>query len=157
MPTGSRIPAFYQLAPQARREALLRLGALDEAGMLGLDAASLSESSADLMVENVVGTFALPFAVGVNLQVNGDDVLVPMVVEEPSVVAAVSNMARLTRAAGGLRASADPDVMIGQVQITDLPTGEPAGAAAARRGRPRAERHRVLAGARACARARLRI
>jgi hydroxymethylglutaryl-CoA reductase len=121
MPTGSRIPAFYQLAPQARREALLRLGALDEAGLLGLDAASLSESSADLMVENVVGTFGLPFAVGVNLQVNGEDVLVPMVVEEPSVVAAVSNMARLVRGAGGFTADSDESIMIGQIQVVEVP------------------------------------
>ncbi|HJN76726.1 MAG TPA: hydroxymethylglutaryl-CoA reductase, degradative [Myxococcota bacterium] len=113
-PMGSRIPGFYRLPPEAR------LGALEEA--LGIDlesyrSASLDLKTADLMVENVICTFGLPNAVGINLLVNGRDVVVPMVVEEPSVVAAVSNMARLTRTAGGIHAEADDSVMTGQVQV----------------------------------------
>ena len=112
---SSRIPGFYRLPPEAR------LNALESA--LGVDLGhyregeGLSLEAADLMVENVIGTFKLPNAVGVNLMINGKDVVVPMVVEEPSVVAAVSNMARLTRAAGGLFTDADPGEMIGQVQV----------------------------------------
>ena len=85
-----------------------------------LQAGALSLETADLMVENVVGTFGLPLGVGVNLRVNGKDVLVPMVVEEPSVVAAVSNMARLVRNAGGFTASCDESIMIGQIQLMDV-------------------------------------
>ena len=73
--------------------------------MLGVDTAGflsdgLPLETADLMVENVVSTFPLPLSVAINLLLNGQDIAVPMVVEEPSVVAAVSNMARLTRRAG---------------------------------------------------------
>ena len=80
----------------------------------------LTVEKADLMVENVIGTFALPCAVAVNFMINGEDRLVPMVVEEPSVVAAVSNMARLTRENGGFETRADPSRMIGQVQLQDV-------------------------------------
>jgi hydroxymethylglutaryl-CoA reductase len=120
MPTGSRIPGFYNLAPEARRRALVAVCGLTGADLASLDAESLSLSSADLMIENVVGTFALPFGVGVNFRINDHDVLVPMVVEEPSVVAAVSNMARLVRGGGGFTASADDSVMIGQIQVVGL-------------------------------------
>jgi hydroxymethylglutaryl-CoA reductase len=111
---SSRIPGFYRLPPEAR------LSALEEA--LGIEVQAyrgegLSLDAANLMVENVIGTFALPNGVGINLQVNGHDVVVPMVVEEPSVVAAVSNMARLTRAAGGIFTSCDASIMTGQVQV----------------------------------------
>ena len=78
---------------------------------------ALSVETANTMVENVIGTFGLPNGVGINLLVNGKDVVVPMVVEEPSVVAAVSNMARLTRLAGGIHAECDDSVMTGQVQV----------------------------------------
>src|SRR5262245_5415710 len=92
---GSRIPGFYRL-PVAERRALVGLteaAALLEAGGLDLD-------TADHMIENVVGLYGLPFAVALNFRVNGKDVLVPMVIEEPSVVAAASNAARLVRAGG---------------------------------------------------------
>lgn len=111
---SSRFPGFHRLPPEARLDAL-------EAA-LGLDTrayrdAGLPLQTANLMVENVIGTFPLPMSVGVNLLLNGRDRVVPMVVEEPSVVAAVSNMARLTRAAGGLHAEADDGIMTGQVQV----------------------------------------
>ncbi len=119
MNTGSRIPGFYRLPPEARRAALLERTPLEAADLPDLDASSLGIERAGIMVENVVGTLALPLGVAVNLQINGQDVLVPMAVEEPSVVAAVSNMARLVRKAGGFQASADDGIMLGQVQITD--------------------------------------
>jgi hydroxymethylglutaryl-CoA reductase len=117
---GSRIPGFYKLTVDQRRRLVSARAELDEGAKASLDADALSHERADLMVENVIGTFALPLGVGVNFQVNGQDVLVPMVVEEPSVVAAVSNMARLVRRSGGFFAESDPSIMIGQVQLMDV-------------------------------------
>jgi hydroxymethylglutaryl-CoA reductase len=116
----SRIPGFYKLSPTDRRIALLERTALEDHDLTSLSAGSLDLDRADLMVENVVGTFALPLGVGVNFTVNGRDVLVPMVVEEPSVVAAVSNMARLVRSVGGFKASNTGNVMFGQIQVLDV-------------------------------------
>lgn len=115
---SSRIPGFYRLTPDARIAALRVAGArlTDDAWRDG----GLPLADADVMVENVVGTFALPNAVAVNLLINGVPRLVPMVVEEPSVVAAVSNMARLARPAGGFSADGGEPVMIGQVQLMDV-------------------------------------
>src|SRR5262249_36372961 len=92
-----------------------------------LDAGGLDLDTADHMIENVVGVFGLPFAVALNFRVNGRDVLVPMVIEEPSVVAAASNAARLVRDGGGFHASADAPVMTAQVQLVDV--ADPDGAA----------------------------
>jgi hydroxymethylglutaryl-CoA reductase len=69
----------------------------------------------------VLGTFSLPFAVALNVQVNGDDFIAPMVVEEPSVVAAASNAARMVREGGGFVAEADEPIMIAQVQLDEVP------------------------------------
>jgi hydroxymethylglutaryl-CoA reductase len=93
----------------------------------GLDAAEralltegLSVAAADKMVENVVGCYSLPLGIATNLQVNGTDYLVPMVTEEPSVVAAVSNAARLARVGGGFVAGSTEPIMIGQVQLLGI-------------------------------------
>jgi len=119
MPT-SRIPGFYRLKPDERRGAIEAVAELETDEVQALQATALSLESANMMVENVIGTFGLPLAVGVNFLVNGKDVVVPMVVEEPSVVAAVSNMAKLVRAAGGFVGDADRGVMIGQVLIVGV-------------------------------------
>jgi len=119
MPT-SRIPGFYRLKPDERRGAIEAVAELETDEVQALQATALSLESANMMIENVIGTFGLPLAVGVNFLVNGKDVVVPMVVEEPSVVAAVSNMAKLVRAAGGFVADADRGVMIGQVLIVGV-------------------------------------
>ena len=68
---------------------------------------ALPLDTADIMVENAVATFALPFGVGLNFQINGRDYIIPMVVEEPSVIAAASNAALVARAGGGFVAEAD--------------------------------------------------
>jgi len=81
----------------------------------------LSLDAADHMTENVVGTIAYPFSVAVNFMVNGKDVFIPMAGEEPSVVAAASNMARIMRNGVGIRATSSPPIMIGQIQLTDIP------------------------------------
>jgi hydroxymethylglutaryl-CoA reductase len=109
---GSRIPGFYRLTV-AERRALIGLGGEDLDGGLQLD-------EADGMIENVVGTYALPLGVALNFRINERDYLVPMVIEEPSVVAAASNAARRVRAGGGFRAAADPPLMTGQIQLTDV-------------------------------------
>ena len=125
----SRIPGFYRLDVDGRHEELRRRFGLDdhELGVLR-DGGKLCVDRADKMVENCVGVFGLPIGLGLNFVVNGSEYAVPMVVEEPSVIAAVSNMARTVRKAGGFTADADPSVMIGQVQILGAP--DPAAAMA---------------------------
>ena len=81
----------------------------------------LPPEAADHMVENVIGTFALPLGIGLNFQVNGKDVLVPMAIEEPSVVAGASFMAKLVRAGGGFQATTTAPLMIGQMQVIEVP------------------------------------
>ncbi len=81
---------------------------------------------ADRMIENVVGTMAYPFGIAVNFRMNGRDRLVPMAIEEPSVVAAASNMARLMRDGDGIKTSTTDPVMIGQIQVLDVPDMEKA-------------------------------
>ena len=81
---------------------------------------SLPLKIADGMIENVVGRFELPLGIATNFQVNGKDYLIPMAIEEPSVVAAASHMAKMTRASGGFLASSDRPIMRGQIQVMDL-------------------------------------
>ena len=125
--TDSRIPGFYKLDIATRHDELRRRFGLTDADLAVLTAGGgLTVERADKMVENCVGVFGLPIGLGLNFRINGSDRVIPMVVEEPSVVAAVSNMARLVRDAGGFEGDADPPVMIGQVQILDAPDPEAA-------------------------------
>jgi hydroxymethylglutaryl-CoA reductase len=123
MSNSSRIPGFYKLPPDKRRDAIEAHADLETDEVAALDARALSMESADLMVENVIGTFALPLGVGLNFLIDGKDAVVPMAVEEPSVVAAVSNMAKLVRQAGGFITEVDESLMIGQVQLMNV--GDP--------------------------------
>ena len=112
---------FYELSPQERLDWLARETGLPKESLDSLSGqAGLTSEGADHMIENVVGTFALPIGVAQNFLVNGREVLVPMAIEEPSVVAAASYMAKLARAGGGFTASSDEPHMIGQMQILDL-------------------------------------
>ena len=86
--------------------------------MLGI--AGLNAAQADNMIENAVGVYALPLGIATNFQINGEEYLIPMVVEEPSVVAAVSNAAKMFREGGGFTTSSDEPIMIGQMQVLDL-------------------------------------
>lgn len=118
----SRIPGFYTLTLDDRHEALRSRFGLDDQDLALLRAGGgLPFSRADKMVENCIGVFGLPVGLGLNFTINGRDYAVPMVVEEPSVVAAVSNMARTVRAGGGFTAEADDGIMIAQVQVVDVP------------------------------------
>ena len=126
MPTkGSRIPGFYNLSLDARLAKLAQRGDLSLDDMAALSGqAGLTAEQADHMVENVVGMHALPLGIALNFIVNGREVLVPMVIEEPSVVAGASFMAKLARLGGGFIAQADPPEMIGQIQllcVADIP------------------------------------
>lgn len=127
---NSRIPGFYRLdVPGRHAELKRRFGLTDDDLRLLRDGSALAIERADKMIENCVGVFGLPIGLGLNFRINGRDYAVPMVVEEPSVVAAVSNMARLIRDAGGFEAEADPSIMIGQVQVVDVPDMDAAVAA----------------------------
>ena len=92
-----------------------------ERGILS-SADSLDADKADHMSENVIGKFALPMGVALNFTINGRDVIVPMVCEEPSVVAACSNAAKMARPSGGFKASSSGNVMIAQIQVMGVPT-----------------------------------
>ncbi|MCK6504719.1 hydroxymethylglutaryl-CoA reductase, degradative [Myxococcota bacterium] len=117
----SRLPGFYKLAPAERLARVQDFARLSDAQAQAFDAAGLDLDRANLMIENVIGRMALPVGVGLNFLIDGKDVVVPMVVEEPSVVAAASNMARIVREAGGFHTDVDDSVMIGQVQVMDVP------------------------------------
>jgi hydroxymethylglutaryl-CoA reductase len=119
---SSRIPGFYNLSLAERQAALQRASSLSDEDLAALTGArGLSADQADHMIENVVGEFALPLGIALNFIVNGREVLLPMVVEEPSIVAGASFMARLARPGGGFSAHCTPPEMIGQVQILDVP------------------------------------
>ena len=121
MSRTSRIPGFYKQSVESRRRLLAEAADLDGAELTrALASGGLDVTTADKTVENVVGTYALPFSVGLNARVNGRDFLVPMVVEEPSVVAAASNAARMIREGGGFEAESDPPWMIAQVQLWEV-------------------------------------
>lgn len=114
-------PKFYELSLTDRRAALKQAADLSDSQLTALDpAGGLSLDQANAMIENVVGLYSLPLGIAQNFLVNGREVLVPMVVEEPSIVAGASFMARLVRAGGGFTASTTDPVMIGQMQLLDL-------------------------------------
>ncbi|MCB9574855.1 MAG: hydroxymethylglutaryl-CoA reductase, degradative [Kofleriaceae bacterium] len=126
---SSRLPGLYRLPIAERRRQVGEACGLDPAAWADLDAGGLDLETADGMIENVVGTSALPFAVATNFTIDGVDRLVPMAVEEPSIVAAASNAARMARAGGGFTTESSPPVMIGQIQVIDVADVD-AGAAA---------------------------
>lgn len=117
---GSRIRGFYKLPLDDRRAELSRRADLTVDDNAILDGGGLATEDANRLVENVVGIYSLPLALGLNFQVNGRDVLVPMAVEEPSVVAAASNAARMVRAGGGFTANADEPIMTAQIELVGL-------------------------------------
>jgi hydroxymethylglutaryl-CoA reductase len=121
-PGTSRIPGFYNLSLPERLQELARQAGLSLADLATFSSqAGLQPALADQMIENVVGVHGLPLGIALNFLVNGREVLVPMAIEEPSVVAGASFMAKLARAGGGFIASASAPEMIGQMQILDIP------------------------------------
>ena len=130
---NSRVPGFYKLSVAERRREIGARTGLGEALDRLADGPLLDLSTAEHMIENVIGVHGLPLGVGVNFRMNGRDFLVPMVVEEPSVVAAASNAARMVRDGGGFFAEADDPIMISQVQLVSVVDTE--------RGKKRIEAH----------------
>ncbi len=115
----SRLPGFYNQTLENRLAALENHLSAEDLAILSGDA-GLSRSQADHMIENVIGLHALPLGIALNFVVNGREVLVPMAIEEPSVVAGASYMAKLARSGGGFNAHTTPPEMIGQMQILDV-------------------------------------
>lgn len=109
------------LSPAERLRRLSPGAGLDEADREALATGGLELEVADRMIENVVGLLALPVGVGLHLRVNGRERLVPMVIEEPSVVAGLSNAAKMLAAGGGVTVEATAALMIAQVQLVDVP------------------------------------
>ena len=116
---SSRISGFHNLGVEERIDKLASAGFLSQESVQAIRGAGLQLQDAKNMVENVISTFGLPMGVALNMLVNNREYAVPMVVEEPSVVAAVSNVARLARPAG-FTATSDPPVMIGQIHILNV-------------------------------------
>lgn len=125
MAPTSRLPGFYELPLAERRVRVLSNVAsnpeLEAILETLLDSGGLTPQSADKIVENVLGVYSLPFGLGLNFHINGRDVLVPMVVEEPSVIAAASNAARMVRNAGGFVATNPASLMTTQVLLYNVP------------------------------------
>ena len=119
----SRIPGFHKLPLEERIRILKEFAGLSDedievlkkTGALGLDVA-------ERMIENVVGTLELPLGIATNFLINGKDYLIPMAIEEPSVVAAASNAAKMCRTGGGLFARATDSLMISQIQLVKVPS-----------------------------------
>lgn len=118
----SRIPKFYQHSVMERLEILKERNIIsqEEFKTFANGGFLLSGEEADKMVENVIGVFSLPIGLGLNFLVNGKDYIVPMVVEEPSIIAAVSSAAKIVRNAGGFQSSSTDPILIGQIQVMDI-------------------------------------
>lgn len=118
---NSNIAGFYKLSMEERRDALRRFSDLsEEETSLLRNMGGLEDSLADHMIENVVSVMEIPIGIAVNFLINNKDYLVPMAIEEPSVVAAASNAAKMARIKGGFRAISSEPIMIGQIELTGV-------------------------------------
>ena len=127
MGKSSSISGFYKLNPKERLAVVKEFAGLsDEECAVLRNTGALPLDAADRMIENVVGAFSLPLGIGVNFLINDRDYLIPMAIEEPSVVAAASYAAKMVRDGGGFHTSSTPPVMIGQIQVVDVRDAETA-------------------------------
>ena len=118
--TTSRISGFYNMTLAERHVKLAEASNQTPESLLPFTSGGLAPESADHMIENVIGLYSLPIGIALNFQVNGRDVLIPMTLEEPSVVAGASFMAKLARAGGGYTATTTEPLMIGQMQVINV-------------------------------------
>jgi hydroxymethylglutaryl-CoA reductase len=118
--TNSRISGFYNMTLDERRAQLEEAAQQTPQDLSAWTTGGLSSEAADHMIENVIGLHSLPLGIALNFQVNGRDVLVPMAIEEPSVVAGASFMAKLARAGGGFTATTTDPLMVGQMQVINI-------------------------------------
>lgn len=116
MEKSSRIPGFYKLGVEDRIKKLREFSDLSEEDVKALRE-GLSLEQADRMIENVIAMVNIPLGIATNFLINGRDYLIPMATEEPSVVAAASNAAKIVREGGGFKTSSTEPVMIGQIQL----------------------------------------
>ncbi|NNC24089.1 hydroxymethylglutaryl-CoA reductase, degradative [Salinisphaera sp. USBA-960] len=119
----SRFPGFYKQSISDRLAALQASGVAVDADYQSLRAGQqvIDVAAADRLVENVIGVFGLPLGLGLNFIVNGRERVVPMVAEEPSIMAAVSSAARVARSSGGFTVEVGPRLLTGQIQVNDVP------------------------------------
>lgn len=118
--TSSQISGFYRQSVDERRRWVAEWAGLDDHETAALNTSGLDPAQADRMIENVIGTHNLPLGIAVNFLINGRDYLIPMVIEEPSVVAGASYAAKLARAGGGFATWSTASEMIAQIQVLDL-------------------------------------
>jgi hydroxymethylglutaryl-CoA reductase len=125
MDGSSEVPGFYKLSMAERLDIVRKMAGLteEEAGTLA-NTGGLPKDVADRMIENVVGGITVPMGVATNFRINGKDYLVPMALEEPSVVAAASNAAKMARVKGGFTVTNTGPLMIGQIQVVNVPDPE---------------------------------
>ena len=122
----SRIPHFYKMSIDERVRAVRERGLVDETDFRSLSSGdhTLKLNAADKMIENVIGVMGMPIGLGLNFLINERDYAVPLVVEEPSIVAALSAAAKMARSAGGYKADSDDPILIGQIQVVEIPNME---------------------------------
>ncbi|MCS6770050.1 MAG: hydroxymethylglutaryl-CoA reductase, degradative [Candidatus Caldarchaeum sp.] len=121
MPRTSRIAGFYHLSPDERLKKVAEFASLTNEEAQTIRSGGLDITTASRMIENVVGLFPLPLGIAANFLINGVDYLVPMAIEEPSVVAAASNAAKMARDGGGVHSFQGQQLMMGQVQLVNVP------------------------------------
>ncbi|MEM2657619.1 MAG: hydroxymethylglutaryl-CoA reductase, degradative, partial [Archaeoglobaceae archaeon] len=122
-----RLPGFYRLSVEERLQKVAEIVGLSEEEVGALrSSGGLPIDVANRMIENVIGTFELPLGIATNFLIDGKDYLIPMVIEEPSVVAAASNAARMAREGGGFFTDFTAPIMIGQIQIVEVKNPESA-------------------------------
>src|SRR3989441_12786924 len=117
MERGSNIGSFYKLSTKERLRIVQEFSGLSDEEVQTLKTGVLPVPSAQRMIENVVGVLPVPLGIAVNFLVNNKDYLIPMAIEEPSVVAAASNAAKMARARGGVKTSSTSPIMIGPAQL----------------------------------------
>ncbi len=119
---SSEVPGFYRRSTAERRAFVQRWAGLSDEELRALEfPPGVDAGVVERMIENVVGVMSVPLGIATNFRINGREYLVPMAIEEPSVVAAASNAAKVARAAGGFSAQSTAPVMIGQVQLVGVP------------------------------------
>ena len=123
---GSRIPSFFKMRVEDRLTALHERGLISDDDLHALRSGdhALKRDVADKMIENVVGVFGLPLGIGLNFLIDGRDYVVPLCVEEPSIVAGLSGAARTARLSGGYHTQVTDPVLIGQVQVVNVADAE---------------------------------
>jgi len=121
MPDSS-ISKFFEKSRKERLDIVANFANLshEELDILQSNNGGISYDKADKMVENVIGTFSLPLGIATNFKINGKDYIIPMVIEEPSVIAAASKGAKIARIKGGFEVTADESYSIGQIQVLDI-------------------------------------